>query len=102
MRSWLISEEARVDIMLGLDVEIGTKFRISYLHDETYGIVYGGPNCDEHDDRQQVFINNFKGWDGKPPVGRERATLTPGSFKIVHNENNVDLILAQSSDLYDS
>ena len=28
MRSWLISEEARVDMMLGLDVEIGTKFKI--------------------------------------------------------------------------
>lgn len=89
-------------MMLGLDVEIGTQFKISFLQEETYGIVYGGSTCDEHDDRQQVFINNFKGWDGSPPVGRERATLTPGSFKIVHNEHNVDLILAQSSDLYDS
>jgi len=44
-RSWLISEDTLVDREFGLDVVTGTKFTISFVHEDTIGVAYGDSNC---------------------------------------------------------
>ena len=49
-RSWLISEEAKVEREFGLDVVAGTKFTISFIKEETVAVAYGSDGCDDNDE----------------------------------------------------
>jgi len=63
-RSWLISEDHSVDRDFGLPVVTGTKFTIDFIQTKTIAVAYGDSNCNDADDKQQVFISKFLGWNG--------------------------------------
>ena len=85
-RSWLISEEQITDREFGLAIQSGTELTINFLSSEpTVAVAFGDDGCEAADEKQQVFIEQYEGWNGSLPTGRAARKEAPGSFLIVSN-----------------
>ena len=96
-RSWLISEEQITDREFGLAIQTGTELTIDFLQSPTVAVAFGNDDCSDTDGKQQVFIEQYEGWNGTLPTGRAARKAAPGSFLIVSNQDGVDFLMDRAS-----